>query len=48
MKNIARANALRLRITVLTEELSTCTTPAMTRCVTESIIDAERQLTELG
>jgi hypothetical protein len=48
MKNVARAKALRTRINVLTEELSTCTTVAMRRSVTESIIDAERQLTELG
>jgi hypothetical protein len=47
MNNASRAKALRLRITVLAEELETCTTPAMRRSVTESIIDAERQLTEL-
>jgi len=40
------AKSLRLRITVLTAELATCTTAAMRRCVTESILDAERQLTE--
>lgn len=48
MKNAAAAKALRLRIQVLNEELATCATYAMRRCVMESIIDAERQLTELG
>jgi len=43
-----QAKALRFRIQVLTEELATCTTKAMRRCVKEAIIDAERQLTELG
>ena len=47
MKNAAHAKALRLRIRVLAEELETCTTPAMRRSVTESLLDAERQLSEL-
>lgn len=42
------AKTLRLRIRVLTEELETCTTDAMRRCVKESLLDAERQLSELG
>lgn len=41
-----RAKGLQLRIRVLTEELGTCTTPAMVRCVKESLQDAERQLSE--
>jgi hypothetical protein len=45
---MTQANALRLRINALAEELATCTTKAMQRCVKQSIIDAERQLTELG
>jgi hypothetical protein len=45
MKGVAKS--LRLRIRVLTEELATCTTAAMRRCVMESIVAAERQLTEL-
>lgn len=36
--------ALAHRIAVLTEELATCTTAAMRRCVQESIDDARRQL----
>lgn len=46
--NIQAAKALRLRITVLQEELKTCRTPAEVRCVKESLIDAERQLTDLA
>lgn len=41
------AETLRLRISYLTEELATCTTEAMRRCVKEQLLDAERQLSEL-
>jgi len=43
-----RAKALRAKINHLQAELESCTTKAQRRCITESIIDAERQLTELG
>ncbi len=39
--------SLRLRLTVQTEELTTCTTVAMRRCVAEAIADTERQISEL-
>lgn len=43
-----QAKALRIKINHLRAELEGCTTAAQRRCVTETIIDAERQLTELG
>jgi hypothetical protein len=43
-----QAKALRLRLNTLSQELESCTTRAMRRCVTETIIDTERQLHELG
>ncbi|HKY37150.1 MAG TPA: hypothetical protein VJN18_14495 [Polyangiaceae bacterium] len=42
-----RIKALKFRIATLQAELNTCTTAAMRRCVTESLVNAERQLTEL-
>jgi hypothetical protein len=36
--------SLELRLAVQTEELSTCTTAAMTRCVQEAIAETKRQL----
>ncbi|MEO7037285.1 MAG: hypothetical protein ABI548_25250 [Polyangiaceae bacterium] len=44
----SQAKAIRDRIEALRAELDACTTSAMVRCVMESIIDAERQLTELA
>ena len=43
-----QAKALRTKINHLQAELETCATAAQRRCVKESIIAAERQLTELG
>jgi len=43
-----QAKALRFRLKVLAEELETCSTRAMRRCVTQAIVDVERQLHELG
>lgn len=44
----SQAKALRDRIEALRAELETCRTVAQRRCVTESIVDAERQLTEVA
>lgn len=43
-----QAKSLRFRITVLQAELDGCTTEAQRRCVKQSILAAERQLTEGG
>lgn len=43
-----QAKALRTKISHLQTELESCTTEAQRRCVKETIVDAERQLTELG
>ena len=46
--NRLAAKSLRLRLTAQNEELTTCSTVAMARCVLEAIADTERQLGELG
>jgi hypothetical protein len=43
-----RIKALKFRIATLQAELASCSTAAMRRCVTESLIDAERQLTDVS
>ena len=42
----AQAKALRFQIETLRTELETCKTAAQVRCVTESILAAEKQLSE--
>lgn len=39
-----RIKSLKFRIATLQAELASCSTSAMRRCVTESLVDAERQL----
>jgi hypothetical protein len=46
--NRTAAKTLSLRLAVQTEELATCTTAAMRRCVEEAIEDTRRQLREVG
>lgn len=43
-----RLLTLQLRLESQLAELATCTTPAMARCVEESIADTRRQIAEIG
>lgn len=44
----AQAKTLRNRIAEFSKQFETCTTEAQRRCVKQSILAAERQLTEGG
>lgn len=44
MKPTAAIRTLRIKLVHLTFELATCATPAMRRCVKETMRDAEQQI----